>query len=382
MKFCKKCVIPTTRPNVTIEAKDVCNACESHSDKDLNIDWDKRRQDLVDILEMSRSKDGSTYDCLVPVSGGKDSTWQIHTLIHEFKMRPLAYTWKPRFRTEIGERNLQNLIEMGVDHIDFTCNPDVERRFMLKAFEKNGSPSLTEHMAMYALAMRIAINYGIKAVIWGEHAGAEYGGSKHDRVNAYMNRDWIKKFGVSNGTFAEDWMDDDFSKQDMLPYAFPEDDVLEQHKIRPIFLGWHLRWDPLEVAKKSRSLGFEWNPKPFVGYYQYADLDAPFVHIHHMFKWYKFGFTRTFDNLSIEIRNGRMTRDEAVQYLRDNPDPIPQKQIHLLCEFLKIPESKFWDIVEKHRNPELWKRNSRGEWHIPALEEEFGFFPRNYEHIV
>ena len=379
MIFCQNCIIPTTRPQVTIETEGLCSACKGSREKNEEINWPERAAELKELLSIGKSIDGSTYDCLVPVSGGKDSTWQVHTLINEYGLRPLTYTWKPRFRTEIGTRNLENLIELGADHIDFTCNPRIERKFMLHAFEQNGSPSLCEHMAMYSLALRFAIQNKIKIIVWGENPGAEYGGSKEDRQNAIMNRDWISKYGVSNGTFAEDWFDDELDRQNMLPYTFPSDEDMEMAGVRPIFLGWYLRWDPLEVAKKSREVGFEWAVKPQTGYYRYADLDAPFVIVHHMFKWYKFGFTRLWDNLSIEIRNGRMTRSEAINYVLNNPEPIPIRQIHLLCEYLRIKETRFWEIVEKHRNREIWDKDLSGNWVIPSVIKEFGAFPNNYE---
>jgi len=378
MNFCKKCVLPTTRPQVEIEEEGLCNACAGSLEKKAKIDWVKRKDDLTKLLESNRSKDGNHYDCLIPVSGGKDSTWQVYTLINDFGLKPLTLTWKPQNRTEIGKRNLENLINLGVDHIDFTVNPKVEKLFMKKSFIKNGSPALCEHMVMYATTLRTAINYKIPIIIWGENPGLEYGGTSTDRENQYMDRDWIMKYGASNGTFASDWIGDELSKQDLLPYTFPSDDELEKSKVKPIFLGWFLKWDPLEIAQFSRKIGFEWGKQPQTGYYEFADLDAPFVIIHHMFKWYKFGFTRLWDNLSIEIRNGRMTRKDAIDYIHDNPEKTPYSQIYQLCEYLEISEMNFWDIVEKHRNVSIWKQNSDGKWIIPGIINEFGFFPDNY----
>jgi N-acetyl sugar amidotransferase len=378
MKFCKNCVLPTTRPQVKIEHEGICNACVGALEKKNKIDWSGREQELRDLLKTHRSTDGSNYDCLIPVSGGKDSTWQVHTLINTYKLKPLAITWKPMNRTDIGKRNLNNLINLGVDHIDFTVNPKVEKRFMLRSFEKNGSPSLSEHMAMYAITLRTAINYGIHIVIWGENPGLEYGGATSDRGNPFMKRDWIRKYGVSNSTFAEDWIDENLTRQDMLPYTFPTDEEIEQARILPIFLGWYLPWDPLKVATYARKVGFEWGQRPQVGCYRFADLDAPFVVIHHLLKWHKFGFTRLWDNLSIEIRNGRLTHDEAIEYIRLNPERIPYDQIYQLCRYLEISEMHFWKIVETHRNLEIWEKDTNGKWYIPAMVNEFGFFPDNY----
>jgi len=378
MFFCKNCILPTTRPHVELENKGLCNACIGSLEKEDKIDWQKREKDLERLLEEKRSKDGSHYDCLIPVSGGKDSTWQVYMLVKKFGLKPLALTWKPMYRTEIGNRNLENLINLGVDHIDFTVNPKIEKKFMTKAFIKFGTPSLCEHMAMFSTTLRTAIAFKIPLVIWGENPGLEYGGSSSDRENQYMDRDWITKYGVSNGTFASDWIDEDLTKQDLLPYTFPSDKELEDARILPIFLGWYLKWDPLEIANFAKNIGFEWGVKPQTGYYKYADLDAPFIVIHHMFKWYKFGFTRLWDNLSIEIRNKRMTRNEAIEYIKDNPEETPYEQIYKLINYLEISEMTFWEIVEKHRNLSIWKKDSTGKWYIPDIIDEFGFFLQNY----
>ena len=376
MKYCKNCLLPNTRPQLNIENNTLCTACISSKNKNVGINWKKKKKELKTLLNENKKKQG--YDCLVPVSGGKDSTWQVYNLL-KMGMKPLAYTYKCQYRTKLGEKNLKNLIELGVDHIDFTVNPKVEKYFMKKAFEKNGSVSIHEHMAMYALGLKLAIKFDIKLVIWGESPALEYGGSKKDQKNLYMNRDWLSKYGVSNGTFIEDWIDDNLTLKDIEPYLVPSDEELEKAKIKPIFLGNYIKWDPLKTAKKSRSIGFKWAKKPIFGYYEYADLDCDFIVIHHMLKWYKFGFTRTWDNLAIEIRNGRLTREEAIRYIKENPDKIPAKQIKKACKFLNISKKKFWNIIESHRNLDIWEKDKNGNWYIPSLKKEFGFSIQNYE---
>lgn len=146
MRYCTSCVLPDTRPNLTLDAGGVCNACRAHMTKRA-IDWMARRQGFRTLVENVKDR-SSGYDCLIPVSGGKDSTWQVITCL-EHGLTPLAVTWKTPARTGIGQRNLDNLVSLGVDHIDYQINPKVESRFMLKTLERFGSTAIPMHLALF-----------------------------------------------------------------------------------------------------------------------------------------------------------------------------------------------------------------------------------------
>ena len=370
MKYCKNCILPDTRPGVELNKDGICLACVGAKEKIESIDWKAREKDLLEIFESHKSK-GRSYDCIVPVSGGKDSHWQVHTVL-KYGLKPLALTYKFHCRTELGSENLQNLISLGVDHIDFTVNPKVEKKFMLKALKKNGTPSLIQHMAVWGIVLKMAVKLGIPLVVWGENSALEYGGNKKERENFSLDHEWIKTYGVTNATLAQDWVDENITSDELHPYTLPSAEELRGAKIQSIFLGWYLPWDPLMSAKIARSLGLKWADKPILGYYPFSDLDSDFIVIHHFFKWYKFGMTRLWDNLAIEIRNKRMTRDEALKYIEDNPELLPLKQIKSLCAFLEITEERFWEIVESHRNLDIWKKDDAGQWYLPGLVNEFG----------
>ena len=378
MKFCTRCILPTTRPQLEIEGEFICNACRGSLEKREVINWEQREEELRELLNQHRRQNPRAYDCVIPVSGGKDSTWQVYTIKYKYGLKPLTFSWKPRNRTKLGWKNLENLQELGVDHIDFTVNPVVERRFMLKALRISGSPSLPEHMAMFSLSLNTAIQQRVPLVIWGENPGLEYGGSRKFRESPIMDREWFQKYGVTNGTFAEDWADEELPLNEMTAYRFPDDTSLSEHQIIPIFLGWFLPWDPIRVASDAQGLGFVSAKRPVLGYYPFSDLDAPFIVIHHFMKWFKFGFTRLWDNLALEIRYGRMSRDEAINYIRTNPEPLPQSQIKSLCQYLSLREDDFWKIVETHRNLQIWDKDAKGRWTLPGMIEEFGFMPQNY----
>ncbi|MCW8895337.1 N-acetyl sugar amidotransferase [Sulfurimonas sp.] len=371
MKYCKKCIMPTSRPGITLNEEGICGGCLGFKEKKEEIDWKSRGKELDKILDTFRSK--GDYDCLIPVSGGKDSTWQVYTMLQR-GMKPLAITIKCQYRTELGQRNLDNLISLGVDHIDFTVNPEIDSKFMLKTFEQNGNPSLVEHLIMWSTIIKTALRYNINLIVWAENSALEYGGSKDDRNKFRMDYDWIKKYGVTNGTVAEDWIDENITLKDISSYQLPYESELNKAGIENLFLGMYMEWEPEDVAKKSQTVGFEWAENPVLGLHPFVGVDCDFRVVHHFMKWYKFGLTKLWDNLAIEIREGRMTRDESVEYLKNNEEPIPNKEIESFCSYLNISIERFYELAESHRNLDIWEKDEYGSWYLPAFKKEFGFW--------
>ncbi len=365
MRYCARCVLPDTRPGLEIGPDGVCSACTRHEQKQTEIDWKARAAEFSRLVAEVREL-GRPYDCVIPVSGGKDSTWQTVVCL-EHGLHPLAVTWKTPARTELGARNLENLIELGVDHIDFQINPKVERAFVLEAFEKQGTTALPMHLALFNIPLSIAVRYEVPLVVWGENSAAEYAGGGPEAESPRLDASWLRKYGVAGGTTAEDWIGQALSRQDLTPYFGPTDAELADRGIEALFLGHYFEWDPEKTARIAREHGFESAERPLTGHYAYADVDDAFlVSVHHWLKWFKFGFTRTYDNLSLEIRNGRMTREEAVAALLERGDETPHEAIQHLCRYLGISREGFFEIAERFRNDEIWSRRN-GVWEIEGF---------------
>lgn len=361
MTYCRSCILPDTRPNLQIGPDGICNACRAHASK-REIDWDKRLASLQDVVAGAKAR-SSGYDCLVPVSGGKDSTWQILKCL-ELGLKPLAVTWKTPARTAIGTRNLENLVAQGVDHIDYQVNPKVEAKFMLRAFERYGSTAIPMHMALFAIPLKIAARFNIPLVVWGENSAFEYGGTDEERTGFKLDGAWLKKFGVTHGTTAQDWVGTDFSAKDLTPYFAPTEAELQDAGVLAVFLGYYLEWDPEVTFRVAREHGFRGSDAGAkTGYYDYADIDDDFISIHHFIKWHKFGFTRLFDNLSLEIRNGRISRARAIDIVKATGDQTPHADIKKFCAFAGITTSRFFEIAETFRNHDIWTRVG-GKWTI------------------
>lgn len=359
MKYCTTCITPYNRPNIAFDAEGHCN-CAGRAQKDA-IDWAAREADFRAVVAYAKART-TRYDCVIPVSGGKDSTWQVVKCL-EHGLRPLCVTWRPPGRTQLGQRNLENLIQLGVDHLDWSISPAVEKKFTYLSLKRFGTNALPMHMAIFAIPLNVAVRFDIPLVVWGENSAFEYGGTDEARRGFQLDSAWLAKHGVTHGTTARDWVDQGLTERELAPYFGPSDAELAQKGVKAVFLGHYFRWDPNETAKIAEAHGFRRGDRARTGLYDFADIDDDFISIHHWLKWYKFGFTRTFDNLSLEIRNGRLTREQAIETLRRRGDETPHEDIAKLCAWLGITTAHFYELVEPFRSPEVWKFRD-GKWVI------------------
>jgi len=352
MKYCNNCVLPDSRPNISIMSDGKCTACHNHANK-KKINWKNKKKEFDRIVKKIKKRN-ILYDCLIPVSGGKDSTWQVLKIL-SYGLNPLTFTYKPILRTKIGQDNLNNLKKIGVDHIDFTINQKAEKKFIKKAFFKFGAVALPMHMAMWNISYNLAKSFSIPYIIWGENSANEYGGSKNDQKLKNLNKKWIKKYGINFNTSSKDWVDKDLTLKELAPYTKLKSSKKNSLDPISIFLGDYFNWDPLKTFKIAKKYGFKQNFKgPKTGIYKYADIDDDLISIHHYLKIYKFGFSRDYDNLSLEIRNNRLSRKQAIKLVKRNAFKTPYQDIKKFCNLIGINKKKFFLICEKFRNKKIW----------------------------
>ena len=253
MNYCQTCILPDTRPNIQFDSNGKCNCATEYIKQ--NIDWKSREDKFKELIKEIKSKK-AIYDCVIPVSGGKDSTWQTVKAL-EYGLNPLCVTWRTPARNSLGKKNLRNLISLGVNHIDFSINPKIEKRFTLKAFTKMGSPVIPMHMALHAIPLQLAIKFKIPLILWGENSAFEYGGNDEALKGFQLNHAWLKGYGVTNGTIAEDWVDENLTKQEIAPYQWPSDEIQEKSGVKSVFLGHFFQWDPSETYRIAQEHGFK-----------------------------------------------------------------------------------------------------------------------------
>ena len=358
MKFCTKCLYPDTKPGLHFDENGVCFACKWHELKNT-IDWNSRKKELEKILDKYKNKDGNSYDCIIPISGGKDSHYLAYVIIKEFGLKPLLVNFHPLDQTAIGRENLENLKSLGADCIEFTPNPLVYKKLAKFGLVELGDYQWPEHLGIFTIPYKIAAQYKIPLLIWAETPN-EYGvGDNYDGM--YINdRKFQEKF---QGFFLdkikpEDMVKYNFEKRDLLPYFFPSQKETDDIGITGIFLGSYLKWDIFKQMDIVKSVGFKEDKITKEGTYDsWENLDVKYTVFHDYFKFLKFGFGRTTDHVSIEIRYGRMTRDEGLKRIKEFEGKIPTQYLDEFLTESELTKEEFLDICEKFTNKDLFKKD-------------------------
>ena len=362
MKFCKKCLYPSTKPQLQFDERGICSACNNYKLKD-EVDWGKKKVDLLHILDKYKSKDGSKYDCIIPVSGGKDSTFQTYTIKETFGLNPLAVNFHPHDQTEIGRKNLENLKQLGVDCIEFSANPLVYSKLAKFGLVELGDFQWPEHIGIFTIPVQVAVRYKIPLIIWGENPQLEYGQPTNIDTDTILDREWNEKNG---GYFLDKIKPKDMTKygfktKELIPYIYPSDDDIRQIGVTGIFLGSYIKWDLFKQLDFVKELGFSENDEVKEGTYdKWENLDVYFTVFHDYFKFLKYGFGRTTDHASIEIRYERITREQGIELVKKYEGKIPRKYLDKFLKSADINEQEFHDICDKFTNKEIFLTNEDG----------------------
>ena len=357
MIYCKKCLYPDTKPQLIFNDDGICSACTNHILKDT-IDWQQKKKELLEILERHRNKDKTNYDCIIPVSGGKDSTYQTYMIKKEFGLNPLVVNFHPHDQTEIGRKNLENLKKIGVDCIEFTPNPEIYLKLARFGLKELGDFQWPEHLGIFSVPVQIAVKYNISLIIWGENPQLEYGQPTDINKDTVLDREWTEKNG---GYFLDkvkptDMVKYGFSLDDLRPYIYPSDEDIKRVGIIGIFLGSYLKWNIFEQLELVKNIGFSENTENKEGTYdRWENLDVYFTVFHDYFKFLKYGFGRATDHASIEIRSGRITREEGLELVKQYEGKIPRKYLGEFLKFADISMDEFLKICSKFTNKEIFK---------------------------
>lgn len=385
VKFCKKCVISNQRPSSTVEfkhddksnkdviefdEKQVCSACRYNEIKNKDINWTEREEYLHKLLDKYRSKDGS-YDVIVPGSGGKDSAYASHLLKYKYGMNPLTVTWAPHLYTEIGWENMQNWSHVGgLDNLLFTPNGRLHRLMTKNAFHNLLHPFQPFIIGQRIIGPMMAKNYGVKLVMYGENQ-AEYGNSISENRNPLMNMDFFStkdplKMMFGGKTMKEYIESYHFSKNDFKPYIAPKKQEILDSKIEVHYLSFYTKWDPQECYYYAvENTGFKPNKERTEGTYsKYSSIDDKIDPFHYYTTLIKFGIGRCTYDASQEVRNEKITRDEAAYLVEKYDTEFPSKFFKEFLEYIDTSEENFYKSVEKFRSPHIWGKDSTNQWKL------------------
>jgi N-acetyl sugar amidotransferase len=364
MRYCKRCIQPDTRPGIKFDSEGICPPCR-FAERHEAIDWTARRRELEEIAELGRKQNVSGYDLIVGVSGGKDSTRQALFVRDELNLKPLLVScaYPPEQQTERGANNLGNLISLGFDCISVCPDPQVWKKMMREGFLRHGNWAKSTEMALYASAPKIAIAYHIPLICLGENPAIALGALEVGSVTGDANK-MKDSFTLQGGP--ESVKTDDIIEQDLLWYRYPTDDEMAWGRLKIFYLGFYIKdFTRFKNAEIAQAHGLEIRddaPEDIGDNYGFEALDDDFVVVNQMLKYFKYGFGKITDQASEAIRLGMMTRAEAVDLANRYDGRCAPRYINQFCQYLQISERQFWDVADKLRHPDIWEKDTRGEW--------------------
>jgi N-acetyl sugar amidotransferase len=365
LRYCTRCLYPDSKPDLWFDDAGVCSACLGYAER-KEVDWDERRREFQRITDRYRSKDGTGYDCIVPVSGGKDSTYQVIRLL-QHGLNPLCVTATTDSLSDIGRRNLDNIAKLGADHIAVTTNPVVRRRVNRLALTEIGDISWPEHIAIFTVPVRLAVQMGVQLLVWGENSQNEYGGPAASQTHNTLDRRWLEEFGGLLGLRVSDLVGlEGIQRRDLIQYTYPTDAELKSSGVTGIFLGYYFPWDGYQNALIAQGYGFETQGALVEGSLaNYENLDNYQTGIHDYFKYLKFGFGRATDIANNHVRRGRLSRSDAVELVRRHDGRFPWTYLgRPLADILgeiDMTVDEFIAVCDRFTNKRLFKIDNRGK---------------------
>jgi N-acetyl sugar amidotransferase len=381
--YCRRCVMSNQRPSsfpefrhsrdritptLHIDADGICDACRFADQKEA-IDWEMRERALVELLDRHRRNDGR-YDCVVPGSGGKDSAYAAHLLKFRYGMHPLTCTWPPILYTDVGRRNFMNWIEVGgFDNITFKPNGRVHKLLTRLAIENLLHPFQTFILGQKNLAPKIAVDYDIPLVFYGENE-AEYGNPVADnatslRDKSYFAMQHLDELLLGGVPLPKLLRDHGLALNDVMAYLPADAAKLEQSAVEVHYLGYYIKWTPQEAYYYSVDhTGFVANPVRTEGTYsKYNSLDDRIDGLHYYTTFIKFGIGRATYDASQEIRNRHLTREEAVALVRRFDGEFPERDCNDVLDYIGLTRERFDQLCDEFRSPHLWERTADG-WRL------------------
>ena len=334
LNYCKKCILPITKPDLEFDETGVCQGCIAYENR-KKINWEKRKKEFDLLIKKYKSK--SYYDCIIPVSGGKDSTYQVIKAL-EHGLNPLCVTARTDKLSEIGRYNIENLKKLGVDHFEVSTDPILRRKINKLTLETVGDISWAEHITIFTIPVRLSCQLKIPLIIWGENSQNENGGPKDKENSIELNRRWLEEFGGLLGLRTDDLSDLlNISNKKLIQYTYPSDVELKKNKTIGIFLGYFFPWDGHENVKIAKKYGFKTFYKDVEGsIVNYENLDNLQMRIHDYFKFLKYGYDRVTDWCCWNLRRGRISRNEAIEINKQKSGKFPSTYLDIpISEILK-----------------------------------------------
>lgn len=362
MEYCTKCVMPSTRPGITFDDKGVCSACQSYEHR-KQIDYGKRFEELKELCYKYKGINGPNgYDCMIAVSGGKDSHFQVYMFKEVLGMNPLLVTVEDNFpMTKAGMHNIKNISEsFGCDIISMKPNIKAQKKIMRYTFEKYGKPTYFLDRYIYTYPLHMAVKFNTPLLVYGENVSYEYGGS--NAIETYSAKDQINN-GVGSGIPTKELLIDDVTLKDLNFFEPPIQEELD--KLNPIYLSYFVEWNSFKNYNIAKKYGFhdlthEWSRTHHIE--NFDQIESPAYLIHPWLKYPKFGHATATDYAARMVRYGMISRAEAFEMVKKHDHALDPLAVRDFCDFLGYSEREFWNIIDKLYNKDLFVKNNLGQW--------------------
>jgi len=346
LKYCVRCCMPETNEGIQFDEMGICQACQSAEQK-MHINWVEREAKLRTLLESYKSRSGSNYDCIVPISGGKDSTFQLYVLTQVYKMKPLAVTFSHNWFSETGKYNLMNSLEkFNVDHMMFTPNRDLINRIAKASLYAIGDSCWHCHSGVGAFPLQVAVRFNIPLLVWGESICESSGRASYFDPVTKFDRDYFTS--VSAKVYPEALVGKNLSRKDLYPFELPSAEEIEKASVVGIHLGDYIFWDDERQMEFVRD-NYGWREDKVEGTYKhYKSVECVMAGVHDYAKFIKRGFGRGTDHASLDVRAGLLTREEAFELAKKSDQERPEALDYYL-KITGLTEEEFLRVLKEKR---------------------------------
>ncbi len=381
IKYCKKCLFPETKPNIYFDKKGVCSACINYISRS-KVDWAGKEKEFLRYIKKQKKFSKSNYDCVIPVSGGKDSIYQIIKCL-ELGLNPLCVNAATCDFSDIGKKNFDIMSNLGVDVITVTTDKKVRSKLNNECLRLVGDIAWAEHVSIYTIPVKIALSMGINVIIWGENPQNEYGGPKKTMSNRIRDRKWLEEYGGMGGLRISDLINQNIANEnEMSFFKYPELKEIKKINLEGVYLGYYFSWDGFKNYEIAKKVGFVDYGKSVEGsYFSYENLDNYQHGIHDYFKFIKYGYGRATDQTSILIRRKLLSREEGLKFVKKYDGKFPWKYLgkplRNILGNIGMTVKEFIKISDKYTNPLIFK-NKNGNF---LKNKKLDLTKNNYDNI-
>lgn len=374
MKYCSRCLYPENHPlGIIFDSDGVCSGCRVHEEKD-SFDWVERERRLAKILKAYQSKTNSNYDCVIPVSGARDSYFIVDLIKNKYGLNPLLVTYNKHYNSRIGIENISYLRTLlDCDIITLTLDQDLLRRITYSTLEKMGSMYWHCLAGQSVLPVRAAVGYKVPLIIWGAHQGVDQVGMYSHADEVEMTRKYRKEHDLM-GFEAEDLVDrtSSISERDLANYLYPHDKEIEKVGVRGVYLNNYIRWDT--KAQHEAMIGkYDYQVTRLQRTFDtYNEVDClHYMGVHDYIKYLKWGYSKVTDHICREIRLKRLTRDEGIKLIKSYELDKEPEFFDVYLKWQNISKEEFYNLINQHRSKDVWSEKN-GSWRLKESIGNFG----------